>query len=140
MDSCFWSSSCYWTTRQATLKRDRTKTGIKIAHSSRTGWFVFIFSKFHRGAIEIFRSLDKREAWFYQEPINQYRSFSAWCIVAKHFESVLKRLQALSDIELEFVIPQTNQGLQIPAPFEALKLQFFEVGSVRHDDPEEYQG
>ncbi|MBV8885932.1 MAG: hypothetical protein JO235_18320 [Chroococcidiopsidaceae cyanobacterium CP_BM_RX_35] len=130
MDSCFWSSSHYWSTRQPKLKRDRTKTGIKIAYSSRTEWFVFMFSKFHREAIEIFRSLEKRETWFYQEPINQYRSFSAWCIDAKQFEGVLEQLKTLSDIELEFVVPQTSQGLRIPERFNVLGLQFFKVNPL----------
>ncbi len=129
MDTCFWSSGNYWSTRNPKLKKIRTKTGIKIAYLSKAGWFSFIFSKFHREAIENFRSLKKGEVWFYQEPVNQYLNFSAWCINAKHFESVLEQLRVLSDIELEFVVPQTKQGLCIPEPFEVLGLQFYEVGS-----------
>lgn len=128
MDACFWSSCHYWTTRQPGAKRNRTKARIKIAYSSRTGWFVFINSKFHAPAIEVFRSLDKREVWFYTEPVNQFLSFNAWCIHALHFESVLEQLHSLPDVEMEFVVPQTKKGLCVPAPFEEMGLQFFEVG------------
>lgn len=130
MDACFWSRSHYWTTRQPGLRPDRRKTGIKIAYDARTGWFVFIFGKFHRQAIEVFRSLSKGEVWFYSEPVNQFMSFNAWCIHAKHFELVLEQLQTLPDIEIEFVIPHTKKGLCVPAPFEDMGWQFFEVGKT----------
>lgn len=126
MQSCFWSSSHYWTTRKPGLKRG-SKTGIKIAYSSSCEWFWFIFSKFHREAIEVFRSFKKGEAWFYQEPVNQHISFSAWCIHAKHFEMVMAQLRSLSEVEIEFVVPQSQQGLCVPKPFESMGLQFYEV-------------
>ena len=129
IDVCFWSGSHYWTTRQPDTKRDRTKTGIKIAYLAKTEWFAFIFSKFHPRGIEIFRSLSKAERWFYTEPINKFLSFSVWCIDAKHFESVLAKLRSLLDVEVEFVIPQTRKGLCVPAPFKGMGLEFFEVGS-----------
>ena len=129
IDVCFWSGSHYWTTRQPGTKRDRTKTGIKIAHLAKTEWFAFVFSKFHLEGIEIFRSLPEGERWFYTEPINKFLSFSAWCCPVLHFESVLSQLRSLFDIEVEFVIPQTRKGLSVPAPFEGMGLEFFEVGS-----------
>jgi len=127
MESCFWANGNYWSTRNPKLKKDRAKTRIKVAYLSRTGWFGFIFSKFSHGVIEIFRSSEKREMWFYQEPVNQYLSFSVWCVNAKHFESVLEQLRVLPEIELEFVVTQTKQGLRIPPPFEVMGLQFYEV-------------
>lgn len=124
----FWSSGHYWTTRQPGIRRHQEKIGIKIAYSSKTEWFIFIFSKFHRQAIDVFRSLEKGEVWFHQEPINQFKSFNAWCIQAKHFKAVLAQLRALSDVEIEYVIPQIKQELYIPTPFRDMELQFFEVG------------
>lgn len=128
MDACFWSSGHYWTTRQPKLKQDRRKTKIKSAYSVKTGWFFFIFSKFHATAIEVFRSLERGEVWFYTEPVNQFMSFSAWCIDAKHFESVLEQLRSLDDVHMEFVIQKSKQGLCVPEPFKEMGLEFFEVG------------
>lgn len=61
--------------------------------------------------------------WFYQEPVNQYISFSAWCIHPQQLRAVLEKLLPLSDVEIEFVIPQSKQGLCIPKPFEEMGLQ-----------------
>ena len=129
IDACFWSGSQYWTTRQPGTKRDRTKNVIKIAHLAKAGWIAFIFSKFHPGGIEIFRSLPEGERWFYTEPINKFLSFSAWCCPVNHFEFVLSQLRSLPSIECELVIPQTRKGLSVPTPFTEMGLEFFEVGS-----------
>lgn len=126
-DTCFWANGNYWSTQDPKLTRNRAKTGIKIAYLNKTGWFAFVFSRFHREAVEIFRSLEA-EVWFYQEPVNQFKSFSAWCIAAKHFETVLGQMRSLNNIELEFVVPQAKQGLCVPTPFESMSLQFYEVG------------
>ncbi len=128
MDTCFWASGNYWSTRDPKLKKDKAKTGIKIAYLNKTGWVAFIFTKFQGETIEIFRSLEKGEAWFYQEPVNQFKSFSAWCIAAKHFKAVLGQMQSLKNIELEFVVSQAKQRLCVPTPFEPMGLQFYEVG------------
>jgi len=121
MDACFWASSNYWSTRNPKLKKDRAKTRIKVAYLSKTGWFGFIFNKFSYEAIEIFRSSEKREMWFYQEPVNQYLSFSFWGINAKHFESVLEQLRVLPEIERLYRVCYANvtldTKLQVCSPF-----------------------
>ena len=42
---------------------------------------------------------------------------------------MMGELRSLPDIDYEFVVPQTKEGLGVPAPFEALGLQFYEVGT-----------
>lgn len=128
MNACFWAGSNYWSTRSPQLKTDRTKTNIKICYLVKSKWFAFIFSKFHEQAVEVFRSQQKTQRWFYTQPVNSFLSFSAWCINQPYFKSVTEQLDELPDIELEFVIPNSNEGLRVPAPFEDLGLQFYEVG------------
>jgi len=130
-DTCFWANGNYWSTRIPNLKRDRAKTGVKVAYLSKTEWFAFVFSKFKDSlrAIGVFRSLERGERWFYQEPVNQFKNFSVWCCSEGCFELVLEQLRVLPEIELEFVIPQTKHGLCVPAPFDVMGLQFYEVGS-----------
>lgn len=127
MDSCFWANSHYWTTRPPGNRRSRSTTGIKIAYLSKSGWFAFVFSQFHREGIEIFRSLLLCERWFYQEPINKFKSFSAWCCHPKHLDPVLKLIAGLSNIEFEFVVV-SPQLKKVPAQFKEMGLEFFEVG------------
>ncbi len=129
MDSCFWAGSNYWTTRSPQLKKDRTKTNIKICYLVKSKWFAFIFNKFHPQAVEVFRSQQKTQRWFYTQPINSFKSFNVWCISEPCFESVMGQLRSLPGIELEFVVPDSIEGLCVPAPFEALGLQFYEVGT-----------
>lgn len=129
MNSCFWAGSNYWTTRSPQLKTDRTKTNIKICYLARSQWFAFIFNKFHKQAVEVFRSQQKTQRWFYTQPVNSFKSFSAWCISQSCFESVMEQLRSIPDIELEFVVTQSKDGLRVPAPFEVLGLQFYEVGT-----------
>ena len=38
------------------------------------------------------------------------------------------QLRELPDIELEFAVPDSIEGLCVPAPFEEMGLQFYEVG------------
>ncbi len=125
VDTCFWTSSSYWSTRQPNFKSDKSRTRIKVAYLARTDWFAFVFSKFHQGAIEIFRSRQKGEVWFYQEPINRFTSFSAWCITNEHFETIFSQLQSLDDVELAIVVPATKEGPKIPVTFEGQ--EFFEI-------------
>ena len=125
VDTCFWTSSSYWSTRPPNFKSDKTKTRIKVAYLARMDWFAFVFSKFHQGAIEIFRSRQKGEVWFYQEPINRFTSFSAWCITNEHFETIFSQLQSLDDVELAIVVPATKEGPKIPVTFEGQ--EFFEI-------------
>lgn len=129
MNSCFWAGSNYWSTRSPQLKRERTKTNIKICYLVKSEWFAFIFDKFHSSAVDVFRSQPKTQRWFYTQPVNQFKNFSAWCISELCFETVLVRLSCLSDIELEFIVPQSKEGLRVPEQFEALGLQFYEVGT-----------
>lgn len=126
-DSCLWSNSHYWTTQQLKAKRVKSKVTIKIVYLNFTGWLAFVFNKFHQEAVSIFRSLPKESVWFYQEPINQFMNFSVWCIDVQLFESVLSQLQMLSNVEVEFVVPQTKKELCIPALFKEMGLKFFEV-------------
>ena len=129
MDYCFWAKSHYWTTRYPGGNSEKARTRIKIAYLAQTDCFAFVFSRFpeESAAIEVFRSLEKGEMWFYQEPVNRFTSFSAWCIAGRQFEGVLDQLRSLDDIELEFVAPQTKEGLIIPGPFQDRGLEFFEV-------------
>ncbi len=126
-EMCFWASSHYWTTRPPDVKT-ATKVRIKIAYLSQSEWFAFVFNFFHRGAVEIFRSLSAGEVWFYTEPINRFTNFSVWCVEAKHLDSVLEGLRALNDVEVEFVVAATKKGLSVPVPLAAMDLDFFEVG------------
>ncbi len=126
-DMCFWASSHYWTTRNPKVKT-ATKVRIKIAYLKQSEWFAFVFNFFHRGAVEIFRSLSAGEVLFYQSPINQFTSFSVWCVSPQHFDSVLKALRSLEDIEVEFVAAATKKELCLPPPFAEMDLDFFEVG------------
>ncbi len=129
MDACFWAGSNYWSTRSPSLKIDRSKTNIKICYLAKSECFAFIFNKFHSGAIEVFRKQPSTQRWFYTEPVNCFKSFSAWCISEPCFESVMGHLRSLPDIELEFVVPGSKEGLCLPAPFKAMGLEFYEVGA-----------
>lgn len=129
MDTCFWASDNYWSTCNPKLKKNRSKTRVRIAYLDKTRWFGFVFSKFHHEAVDIFRSLEGKERFFYQEPINRYKSFSVWCIDGKHFQSVLAQMQELTEVEVEFVVPQSKKGLCVPAAFLKMNLRFQEVGN-----------
>ena len=129
MNACFWAGSNYWSTRSPQLKKDRTKTNIKICYLPKSQWFAFIFNKFHKQAVEVFRSQQKTQRWFYTQPVNSFKSFSAWCISQPCFESVMIQLRSVPNIELEFVVPDSIEGLRVPAPFEEMGLQFYEVGT-----------
>ena len=129
MDACFWAGSNYWSTRSPQLKRDPSKTNIKICYLAKSEWFAFIFNKFHHGGVEVFRKQPSTQRWFYTEPVNCFKSFSAWCISEPCFESVMGQLRSLPDIELEFIVAQSKEGLCLPAPFEVMELQFYEVGA-----------
>ena len=128
-DTCFWSGSNYWTTWQPQIQRDRTKTSIKIAYLTQTQWFAFIFKKYHPQAVQICRNLRQDQKWFYQETINSFLSFSVWCINGEHFDLVYEQLHCLPDVELEFVIPPSTEGLRHCARFDALGLEFHQVGT-----------
>jgi hypothetical protein len=41
---------------------------------------------------------------------------------------VMGQLRSLPDIELEFVVMRSKEGLRLPAPFERWGLEFYEVG------------
>lgn len=127
-DTCFWSQSNYWTTWQPQTKRDRTKTNIKIGYLTQAQWFAFIFKKYHPEAVEIFRNLRPGQKWFYQETINSFLSFSAWCINGEYFDRVLEQLTSLPDVDLEFVVPPSKDGLCLCDRFEVLGLEFHQVG------------
>lgn len=129
MNACFWAGSNYWSTRSPQLKRDPSKINIKICYLAGSEVFAFIFNKFHPGGVEVFRKQPSKQRWFYTEPVNCFRSFSAWCISEPCFELVVVQLHGLPDVELEFVVPQSKKGLCLPAPFEAMGLQFYEVGA-----------
>ena len=129
MNACFWAGSNYWSTRSPQLKRDTSKTNIKICYLAGSECFAFIFNKFHSLAVEVFRKQPSTQRWFYTEPVNCFKSFSAWCISEPCFESVMGQLRSLPDIELEFVVMVSKEGLCLPAPFERWGLQFYEVGA-----------
>jgi hypothetical protein len=42
---------------------------------------------------------------------------------------VMMQLHGFPDIELEFVVPGSKEGLRLPAPFEVMELEFYEVGA-----------
>ena len=127
-DTCFWSGSNYWTTWQPGTKRDRAKTNIKIGYLVKSRWFAFIFKKHHQKAVQICRNL-RQGKWFYQETINSFLSFSAWCIHEEHFDRIYEQLRLLPDVELEFVIPQSTEGLRPCDRFVEMRLEFYQVGA-----------
>lgn len=127
-DTCFWSGCNYWTTKQPQIKRDRTKTCIKIGYLIKTRWFAFIFKKHHPQAVQICRNLRQDQKWFYQETINSFLSFSAWCIDEEHFDRIYEQLRLLPDVELEFVVGPSKDGLRPCDRFLALGLEFYQVG------------
>ena len=127
-DTCFWSGCNYWSTKQPDIKRDRTKTNIKVGYLTKTRWFTFIFKKHHQKAVQICRNLRQGQKWFYQETINSFLSFSAWCVDEQYFDRIYEQLRLLPDVELEFVIPPSSDGLRPCDRFVAMQLEFYQVG------------
>ncbi len=124
----FWANSHYWTTRQAGARRKKENTGVKIAYLEKFNWYAFVFSKFHPSSLAVFQELPTQDAYFYKEVMGYRSNFAAWCIDGKHFDDVLRQLKEMPDIEIEFVVKDSGKGLELPKPFQAMGIRFYERG------------
>jgi hypothetical protein len=125
IEICLWDNRHHWSSCPT---RQKSTAVIKVAFIKNLNWLVFHFPKYHAEAIAIFQSLPKHERYYYEETLNRYTKFRAWCIDAQHFGSVLSQLRQIETIDLEFVIPASQQGLIVPEMFQALGLSFYQRG------------
>lgn len=129
-DVTFWADSHYWTTRQPGVKRKKENTGVRIAYLKKVNWYAFVFSKFHRESLTVFQELPTYDAYFYKEVMGYRSNFAAWCFDSKHFDDVLRQLKEMPNIEVEFVVKDFGQGLELPEPFQAIGVTFYERGTA----------
>lgn len=129
MEMCFWKSSHHWSSYPARRKKDSPHTVIRVAYFKSLDWFGFNFFQYHTEAVRVFQQLPRHERFFYERVQDRYTKFKVWCIDGKHKERVLERLKEIEDIELEFVIHPTKNGLVIPEAFFRLNLTFYERGT-----------
>lgn len=125
---CFLASQCHWSTYPKPRPKKYSYIVIRVAYLKRIDWFGFIFSKYHRAAIQIFQVLPVEEHHFFQYVKEHYKRFNTWLIDGKHFDTVLRELQLFEEIELEFIVPPEKEGLIIPQPFEKFNLTFYKRG------------
>lgn len=128
MEWCFWKTSYHWSSHPDCGKKDEPHIAVRVAYFKTLDWFCFNFRKYHASAVEVMQKIPPHERFFYQKVQDRYTKFTAWCVDGKHFEQVLAQLQLITDIELEFVISPSSEGLVVPEPFQPLNLTFYERG------------
>lgn len=124
-EAIFWAKSHYWTTRQPGIRRKRNNAGVRVAYLEKANWYAFVFSRFHASSLAVFQKLPTLDAYFYKEVISSGSNFAAWCIDGNHFGDVVRQLQGMPDMEIEFVVKDSGKGLVIPESFQAMGLMFY---------------
>ncbi|BAY42357.1 hypothetical protein NIES2111_67800 (plasmid) [Nostoc sp. NIES-2111] len=100
---CHWESSCYWSSRPSSRKRELAGVLIRFTNFETENRKTFNFCKHHDQTVEIFKKLLISKRLFDESKSNFDAVFELWCFAIGQFAKIRSQLYNYVDRKLEFV-------------------------------------